>query len=346
MRAAPRLTPRRFAFALAAMAVLASTAAVAGLAGGIGQVDWAHALNNPWDPTNVDAVIVWRSRLPRVMAGMVLGGGLAAVGVVFQAMLRNPLADPYILGVSGGAAIGGTLAIAVIPAGLLAHLPGVPLLAFGGALAATTLMWQVARGRHGASPLVVLLGGVVFNAFAGAMVMLVQTVVVARKAQEILFWLLGSLAVETVDGTALAGAGGVVLVGLALVMTAGGQLNALALGDEGALSLGVDVQRLRRRLLLASCFIIGAAVSVGGMIGFVGLIVPHALRLMLGPDHRLLLPAAFLGGGSFLVICDLVGRRLFVVLTTELPVGVITALLGSPVFLYLLWRERDRLLAS
>jgi iron complex transport system permease protein len=190
---------------------------------------------------------------------------------------------------------------------------------------------------------VILLGGVVFNAFAGAVIMFVQSVVVARKAQAILFWLMGSLSVETLQLRELLVAAAVVAGATAFLFRDARALNALSMGDDGARRLGVDVDRLRRRLLVACCLVVGAAVSVGGMIGFVGLVVPHALRLLVGPDHRLLLPAAALGGAGFLVLCDLGARALFPVLTTELPVGVITAAVGCPLFLYLLWREREAL---
>ncbi len=330
------LTRRRFAVALAALGAAALASIVAGLALGSGALDWAAV----WRGEGLDAAIVWRARLPRVLAGAVLGGGLAAVGVVFQALLRNPLADPYILGVSGGAALAGALALAILPATLAG---GVQLSAFAGALLATALLWRLARGRHGASPLVILLGGVVFNAFAGAGVLLVEAVVEARKAQEILFWLMGTLSVETMGLLELSVAGGLVVLATGWMLRHGRGLNALALGDDGARAVGVDVVRLRRGLLVAACLVVGAAVSVGGLIGFVGLVVPHLLRLVLGPDHRLLLPAAALGGAAFLVTCDTGSRLLFAALTTELPVGVVTAFLGGPLFLYLLWRERERL---
>lgn len=335
-RARPLLTPRRMAAVLALLALAAGLAGAAGLVLGSGAVDWSRV----WDAGTVDAAIVWRARLPRVLAGLLLGGGLAAVGVVFQALLRNPLADPYVLGVSGGAALGGALALALLP---VTRAGGVQAFAFLGALGATTLLWRLARGRHGASALVILLGGVVFNAFAGAGVLLVEAVVEARKAQEILFWLMGTLAVETLGGAPLAVAAALVLGAAAWMLRHARALNALALGDEGARGVGVDVVRLRRGLLVGACLVVGAAVSVGGLIGFVGLVVPHLLRLVLGPDHRLLLPSALLGGGAFLVTCDLVSRLLFPALSTELPVGVVTAFIGGPVFLYLLWREREAL---
>ena len=336
------LTARRLATVIAGGASAAAVAAAVALACGSGAVDWSQV----WTPGTYDAAIVWSGRLPRVLAGLVLGGGLAMVGVAFQAMLRNPLADPYILGVSGGAAMGGTLALAIVPAGLFVRLPVVQAFAFGGGLTATFLLWRVARGRNGASPLVILLGGVVFNALAGAFVMCVQTVVVARKAQEIVFWLMGSLDLSSTPIAALMVAGGVVAIGVSALLIRARALDALALGDDGARSAGIDVERLRRALLVASCLVIGAAVSIGGMIGFVGLVVPHGLRLVLGPDHRVLLPAAAFGGGAFLVICDAVSRSLFSVIGTDLPVGVLTAAIGSPLFLYLLWRERDRLWAT
>lgn len=334
------LTRRQMAGALAGLSALAVAAAVLGLTLGSSRLDWDLVFAGPVD--GPDAIIFWHARVPRVLAGLVLGGGLAAVGCVFQALLRNPLADPYVLGVSGGAALGGTLALVSAPLPVLGAA-FVPLGAFGGALATTGLLWRLSSGRQGASAMVILLGGAVFNALTAAVVLLIQSIVDAGRAQAVLFWLMGSLRVETVDDAVLVSAAVAIALAVGWLLASTRSLNALALGDAGAEAVGVDVRRLRRWLLMAACLAVGAAVSVGGLIGFVGLVVPHALRLVLGPDHRLLVPASCLGGGAFLVLCDALARGLFPVLASELPVGVVTACLGGPVFLYLLWRERERL---
>ena len=324
-------------------ALLALSAAALAVHAGSAPLDVGRALALGPRSDSVEAGVFWQLRVPRVLMGLVLGGGLAGVGVVFQAMLRNPLADPYVLGVSGGAALGGALGLVFVPFGVWAGAGAVQVCAFGGALLATLLLWRLARGATGASALVILLGGTVFNAFAAAAVLLLQTLLPAQRAQAIMFWLMGTLRVETLGAAALVPAALAVLLSLAFLLRLGPALNALALGDLGAAAVGVDVTRLRRRLLVAACVIVGAAVSVGGLIGFVGLVVPHFLRLLLGPDHRRLLPAAILAGGTFLVLCDAATRALFPVLDTDLPVGVLTAGLGGPLFLFLLWRERERL---
>jgi iron complex transport system permease protein len=275
-----------------------------------------------------------------VALAAIAGGALAATGVAFQALLRNPLADPYILGVSGGAALGGTAAIA---AGLGAGALGaafLPLAAFAGAAGSVILLYGLSRIAGRVSTTTLLLTGVVFNAFAAAVIMFVKTVVSAQKAQELLFWLMGRL--DYPEAETLLVLGGYVAVGVAVLFLDGGRMNALALGDEGAQSLGIDVEALKRRILFASSLVVGAVVSVTGLIGFVGLIVPHAVRLLLGPDHRLLLPAAALAGAAFLMLSDLVARLLFQVFWTDSPVGVVTAALGGPLFLWLLRRRAVR----
>ena len=340
----PRLlTPWRLVAGLVPWLALMLAAAVVALHAGSAPLDVARAVAaGPSDPS-IEAGVFWHLRLPRVLMGLVLGGGLAGVGVVFQAMLRNPLADPYVLGVSGGAALGGALGLVLVPLTAWIGAGAVQLSAFAGALLATAMLWRLARGATGASALVILLGGTVFNAFAAAAILLIQTLVSADRAQAVLYWLMGSLRVETQTGAALWPAAAAILLSLAFLLSAGPSLNALALGDLGAAAVGVDVLRLRRRLLVAACLVVGAAVSVGGLIGFVGLVVPHFLRLLLGPDHRRLVPAAVLGGATFLVLCDAATRALFPIFEQDLPVGVLTAGVGGPLFLFLLWRERERI---
>ena len=293
------------------------------------------------DATSLDRTIVWNARIPRILLAAIAGGGLAIVGVAFQAVLGNPLAEPYVLGVSGGAALGATLAIVTgLTGATLLGAAVVPAAALAGGLAATVLVSMLGRSG-GVGRTSILLAGVVVNAMASAAITLVKTLVAASQAQEVLFWLTGFLE-GTVSFTAIAVVGLYVAGGSAVLLRDAGALNLLALGDEGALHLGVDVPALERRVFFACSLVVGAIVSFTGLIGFVGLIVPHALRRLFGPDVRTLLPASLFAGGGVLVLCDLGTRVLFRWLHRELPVGAVTALLGGPLFLLLL-KRRGRL---
>jgi len=287
-----------------------------------------------------DRTVLFGLRLPRVVLAMVAGGGLAVVGAAFQAMLRNPLAEPYVLGVSGGAALGATTAIAlgVQAAGIVAAAV-IPAAALVGGIAATFLVYVIARrvprGPSGAS---ILLAGVIVNSIAASLITFGKLLVPPSRAQSMLRWLVGFVELTTIPSLVVVAV--VVLVGSAVLLMDAGRMNLLALGDESAASLGVDLRVLERRVFVAASCVVGAVVSVTGLIGFVGLIVPHAVRRLLGPDHRRLLPASFLGGASLLVLCDLGTRLLFRAFGTKLPVGAVTALIGGPTFLYMLARGR------
>jgi iron complex transport system permease protein len=290
------------------------------------------------DAGSLDHIIVFEARLPRVLLASVAGGGLAVVGVAFQAVLGNPLAEPYVLGVSGGAALGATLAIvAGFTGATLLGASLVPAAALLGGLAATALVYGIAQAAGSMTRTSMLLAGVVVNAIAGAAITLVKTLVAASQAQELLFWLMGFLDVPST--TQLAFVTFYVAVGSIILLRDAGRLNLLALGDEGAMHLGVDVRALERRTFLACSLVVGAVVSVTGLIGFVGLVVPHALRRLVGPDARVLLPASLFAGGGVLVLCDLGSRAIFRWIHTEPPVGAVTALVGGPLFLVLLRRR-------
>lgn len=301
------------------------------------------ALSHLFDAADsVERAALLEARLPRVVLGAVAGGGLAAVGVAFQAVLRNPLAEPYVLGVSGGSALGATLAILGGVAGTTwLGASTVPLAALAGGLGATTLVYVLARAGTPGSATAMLLAGVVVNAFASAVITFVKTLVSASKAQELLFWLVGFLDVQSWREIAMVAI--YAAVGVGVLMRDAGRLNLLALGDDAAGGLGVDVRALERRTFFACSAVVGAIVSLTGLIGFVGLVVPHALRRLVGPDVRVLLPASIFAGGGLLVVCDLVSRVSFRVLHTEPPVGAVTALIGGPVFLVLLGRRAGRL---
>ncbi len=336
------LTPRRVAVVLLALLLVLLAAAFVGLVAGpsaLAPGDVVAVLSGA-DPSSAAADIVLRIRLPRVVLAILVGASLAVSGVLFQALLRNPLADPFVLGISGGAALGAILVLSLGGAVGLGYA-AVPPAAFAGSVCATLLLYAVAgiRGRVSATHL--LLTGVVFNAFASAAIVFLASISGLMEGAGIFLWLIGSLAASRVD---VAGWVAVFLaVGLACAIPLARSLNLLTLGEESAQQLGVDVERQKRILLLATSLMVGAAVSVAGLIGFVGLIIPHLLRLLLGPDHRLLVPAAALGGAAFLVVCDAAARTLLG--GRELPVGAITALAGGPLFLYLLRRHQLRAFA-
>lgn len=334
---APYLTPGRLAATTAALAaLLVVSIAGATLVGPVHASLW-RALA-PGGSATPDGVIIFRARLPRVLLGTVVGGSLGASGAALQALLGNPLACPHLLGVSGGAAVAGVVALI---AGAETLSPVVPLAAFAGALGAIGVVFLAARVGGRTTPHAILLVGVVFNVLASAAIMLVNAVASWTQAHGVLFWLMGSLSGQSYGLVAAAAA--YALAGVVWLAWHAGDLNLLSAGEEGARQLGVDVERARRAIFVAASLLVGAAVSVSGMISFVGLIVPHFMRLLLGPDHRLLLPASFLGGAAFLVWADALARTALA--PTELPVGVLTALLGGPLFLVLLRRSLVRGLA-
>jgi iron complex transport system permease protein len=293
-----------------------------------------------------DAIILRSLRVPRTILAAEVGAALSIAGVALQALLRNPLADPFIFGLSGGAAIG--TAIAVIAAGTtlgaaasvtassLGVLPA-QLAACAGAFGAAVFVYALGRSRGQLVPERALLLGVVFNSFASALLIAVQAVLAPERTQALLLWLSGSLGYESAP--VLVAAGVAVLVPALTLTALAGRLNLLALGDESAAALGVDVALTRGIAFAAASVAVGMAVALTGMVGFVGLVVPHAVRLITGPDHRVLLPASALGGAAFLVLADAAARLLFRGLGTEPPVGAVTALLGAPLFVLLLRRR-------
>jgi iron complex transport system permease protein len=281
--------------------------------------------------------IVLTLRLPAVVLAAGVGALLAGSGVVTQTILRNPLADPYVLGVSGGAAVGVAVAALVLPDSMRAV--AVPGSALGGALISLLLLHQLGRRISGAGRDVnasLLLAGVVFNSLASALILLLHTVLAPNRSQELLFSLVGAILPSRVSGPL-----GLVLAvaataSIVFLLARAHRINLLALGDEAAGALGLDVVRERLALLVAVSLAVACAVSSAGMIGFVGLVVPHALRRVVGADVRLLLPASLLGGAVFVVCADAVARTAFGAVGAVLPVGVVTALVGAPLFVFLL----------
>jgi iron complex transport system permease protein len=325
----------RGTFAIPSMAGLLVASVALAILLGTERVSLVRAVMSP---DSIDHAIVMEARLPRVLLGAVAGGGLALVGVAFQSLLRNPLAEPYVLGVSGGAAVGATFAILIGLTGATVYGASlVPLAALMGGLGATAVVYFLARRGETMSGTSMLLAGVVVNAIASAIITFTKTLISATQAQELLVWLMGFLDVPS--RMSLAFVSLYVAIGAAVLLRDAARFNLLALGNESAANLGLDVDALERRTFLACSCVVGAIVSVTGLIGFVGLVVPHALRRLFGPDVRTLLPASLLGGGAMLVMCDLVSRLFFRWLHTEPPVGAVTALVGGPVFLLILRRK-------
>ncbi len=285
---------------------------------------------------NPDAQIFFIARLPRTLAGALVGAMLASAGVVFQGLLRNPLATPFTLGVSAGAALGAMLAITFGWSLIWLGVPAAPLASFAGSLMAVAIVYALATARHrGLSTDVLLLAGVTMNAFFSALILFVQYFGDFAEVYRTLRWLMGDLDVSSyqplVTALPLMAASFAVFAWLAR------PLNLLSLGSESAASRGVDVARAQRAAFLSGSLATGAAVSIAGPIGFIGIIIPHLVRLLVGADHRIVLPASALFGAAFLVGCDVLART--VMSPIELPVGVITALIGGPFFLWLLVRR-------
>jgi iron complex transport system permease protein len=314
------------------LVALALTLVAAAAIGPVG-LDWRRAL----DPslTSPDAVILFRTRVPRVLLAAIVGGALATAGAALQALLRNPLADPHLLGVSSGAALAGVCALVLHPV-FFGRTLVVPAAAFAGALASMWIVVGASRVGGRLDSYTLLLVGVIYNAFAGALLMFINSVVDFYQAHGVLFWLMGSLGAS--DYGVVAALALYTLTGLAVLVVRARDLDCLSLGDDRAAELGVDVERARLVVFVAASLLVGAVVSVSGMIGFVGLVVPHLMRMMIGADHRVLLPASYLGGAIFLVWADTIARTALG--GTEVPVGVVTALCGAPFFTYLLRRER------
>ncbi|MEP7011963.1 MAG: iron ABC transporter permease [Acidobacteriota bacterium] len=288
------------------------------------------------DPTAL--AIFWQLRLPRVLLALLAGGALATAGLGFQTLFRNPLAEPYTLGVAGGAALGAVLALRVSEGLGALGLPLVALASFAGALGATALVAGVAMHRKESETGTLLLAGIGVSLSTSALILFVQYLADATQTFRMVRWMMGGLAV--VGYREVLWLLPWTLLGLAALLAARWDLNLLLAGEEIAASRGVDLPRLRLRILIATSLMIGALVAVAGPIGFVGLMVPHALRRLVGHDHLILAPACLLGGGAFLALADLAART--VMAPADLPVGVLTALLGGPFFLLLLAVRRGR----
>lgn len=322
---------RGTALALGTLAALAVAASVASLVlgdAGLSLRELGPALLGGGD--ELARTVLWDIRLPRTLVGLTIGAGLGASGAVMQAYFRNPLASPGLLGVSSGGALG---AVAALALGTSASLFTVPLAAVAGAFLATGAVMLMAR--RGASAEHLLLAGVALNALFGAATSFLVTLSAndVQVSSRVIFWLMGGIEHRTWEHVAMAVPG--VALGCALLLPLGRAMNLLALGEGGAQSLGVDIRRLRWQLVVLSTVLTALATAVAGVVGFVGLLVPHLVRLAFGPDHRRLLPLSMLGGATFVLLCDLPTR--FV--ASGLRLGVVTALAGGPFLLWLLRRR-------
>ncbi len=284
-----------------------------------------------------EEAVIWELRLPRTLLAMLVGAQLAQCGAVMQGVFRNPLADPGIIGVSAGAAVGAVLAIFFSPTEISVWT--VPLGAFAGGLGCSLLVYGLARGQLGTSVLVLLLAGIAISALAGSLIGLISYLSDDARLRDVTLWQMGSLAAA--DSWRLA----LLMVAAPLLAMRFQQrssaLNALLLGEAEARHLGIDVEALKRELILLVALGVGLCVAAAGAIGFIGLVVPHLIRTLTGPDHRSLLPLSALGGALLLLLADLLSRVL--VAPAELPVGIVTALLGAPFFIMLLWQFKERI---
>lgn len=331
MSAAPVATSARLSGALLAFFVLLALVVALSLSSGYQDIGWSDLRTDETART-----IFFRLRVPRVVLGMIVGGSLGSIGAALQALFRNPLAEPFTLGVSGGGALGASIAIAF---GFGANVAGVPIVfvaAFLGSIVSVTIVYRLASAGAVVMPGALLLAGVVLNLIAGAGVLMIQFLTDYTRALQILRWMVGSLDVVGMD--LILRMLVFVVPGMCLLFFTIKDLHLIAMDEESAQALGVDVRRTERMVYIASSLVVGVTVAVAGPIGFVGLIVPHAVRLFFGEDLRIVIPCSMLLGASFLVLADTLARTILG--ASELPVGAVTALVGGPLFLVLLGRKR------
>jgi len=276
--------------------------------------------------------IIWQIRFPRVLLAALVGAALSLGGLVFQALLRNPLAEPYILGISGGSAIGAIIGILMG----FSRFPGVSLMAFAGSIAILLLILVMSSGQTILKKDARLLSGVMVNAFCAAVIMFLVSMTQDSRLHNIIFWLMGDLSMVDMGHVGILAA--ILCPCFILIFWFSNSMNLLLMGKEMAQTLGVNIKAVTVILLVTTSFMVSATVSYCGLVGFVGLVVPHLLRLVFGPDHRVLVPACVLGGGAYLVFCDVLARVL--PKQGEMPAGVITAMIGAPLFIFLLKKTR------
>src|SRR5688500_5690548 len=298
-------------------------------------VDTLRALftggSSPGALTPTQRAILFDIRLPRILLAATVGASLAAAGASYQALLRNALAEPYLLGISNGAAVGTMVALVFMEANEWTR----PVMAFAGALAATFVVYRLARGRAGASPERLILAGVIVTTFQSSLIVFITTLMDATRIRSFTFWLLGDLSQASSSSIGISVIA--TLAGVILLTFNARPLNLLMLGERDAFDLGVEVSRVRLQVFMAASLLVGVSVALSGSVGYVGLVVPHLVRMATSGDNRLTIPASALAGASFVVLADTVART--IIAPRELPVGAITALIGAPLFIYLLKRR-------
>jgi iron complex transport system permease protein len=300
------------------------------------QIPFLNGAVDPSSFSSVNQVIIMQIRFPRVIAGALIGAGLAASGVLYQGVFKNPMADPFVLGVSSGAVLGAGLAI-VFASGLsVIGFPIVQTCAFAGGLITIFIVFNISKVGSRVSDMTLLLSGIAITIFLSAIFQILQVTTQNAKLQALVLWLIGGI--SNVAWSDILSIFPFIIIGIILSYFYTRDLNMIALGEDTAQHLGVNTQRTKKILLALGSVMASAAVSISGLIGFVGLMIPHMTRLIIGPDHRILLPASVILGAIFLVICDAIAR--VITGATELPVGVITALAGGPFFIFLLRRRK------
>jgi iron complex transport system permease protein len=335
------LRVRRWYTVIGIAAVLACIVGITALRFGAHPLTWAQLWSAlafaSSDDADMTRVIVWDVRFPRVMMGLLVGASLAITGAALQALVRNPLADPYVLGISSGAALGATIGLALGLGTLMGGI-GLPLCAFIGGGMSIILVYGIAVSQGQLSVHTLLLAGVIINAVCSALMMFATSILNPAALYRVVVWLMGTLSGPS--HATLMGVGACVVATMGWLLYYSQSLNLLATGEDASRSLGVESDRVQRMVFVVSALLTGVVVSLCGMIGFVGMVVPHLVRIMCGADHRLLLPVSALAGGMLLVLADTVART--VVAPAEIPVGVVTALIGGPFFLYLLITRKYR----
>lgn len=280
-------------------------------------------------------LIVLNIRLPRIILSVLVGIALSTSGVVFQAIFKNPMADPYILGISAGAAFGATMVIIFGVSFTILGMTSISIGAFLGAILSTTLVYNIARLNNKTPIITLLLSGIAISFFLSALINLIMTFN-EDQVEKIIFWTMGSVATASWDSVLISIFP--VIIGVSLFMIFSKELNVMLIGEETANNLGINVKFLRKLLLIIASIVSASVVAVSGIIGFVGLIIPHAMRLLVGPDHKKLFPYTIISGGIFMIIADTISR--VALNPTEIPIGVITSLIGAPYFIFLLIRNK------